>query len=436
MAYLGMRGSGDWDDPGITDEGWRATIFELEPNGDVPLTGITSMSRNEVTDNKHVNWITDQIVIPQGDADGFFEGPGLTNEYTTGTLSSGDTLIIQCDAVTAGYFRGGERLYLIANGSYAVKTQCKVTADPVIAGANSYITTKILKDDTYGAADSISNADWLVSTGDINEEGALVPKAVSYEPTPMKNVTGIKRTPVEITRTEYVQKHLRTNPQAYEYIKGKAGKDHAVMLEEMLLWSIYDDTTLGANNKPEFAPMGLFEFIDTYSSGNIFNYLTDTDYSGASWLTSGDHFLKKALETIMAFGSTQKLALVGPAVIRAITDLAESNGQYIIDWRTEDYGLRIATFHSPYGALDLKVHPLFRYNQTDNHRMLILEPQNIVTRPFEGADMIYLEDDRKHKKFAQGYDKVHEEFLTEITWEFHNPEAFGEIRGVGYDNPL
>lgn len=431
-----MRGSGDWDDPGITDEGWRATIFELEPNGDIPLTGITAMSKNEVTDNKHINWITDKVVIPQGDNDGLFEGPGLTNAYASGTLSVGDTLIIQCDAETAGYFAGGERLWLIENGTYAVRSQCKVTADPVVNGASSYITTKILKADTYGTASSVSNSDWLISAGDISEEGALVPKAVSYEPVPVKNVTGIKRTSVNITRSEYVQKHLRTNPQAYEYIKGKAGKIHSIMLEEMLLWSEYDATTLGDGGKPEFSPMGLFEFTETYSPGNIFNYLTDVEYTADPWLTSGDLFLKKALETIMAFGSTQKLAVVGPAVIRAITDLAETNGQYIIDWRTEDYGLKIATFHSPYGSLDLKVHPLFRYNETDNHRMLIFEPQNIVTRPFEGADMIYLEDERKHKKFARGYDSVNEEFLTEITWEFHNPEAFGEIRGVGLLNPL
>jgi hypothetical protein len=434
--YLGMRGTGSWSDTTILDEDWRATIFQLEPNGDFPLTGITSMLKRETTMSKKVNWVTDTVIVPQAGITGVYLDSGMTNAYSTGeSFVLGATGYIKVPEATADYFRAGMRAFLIKKDSYAVKTQIKIT-DVLKAGANSKLTVKVLKADTHGQTASISNADWIVGIGDINEEGADRPAALSYSPTPIDNVTGIIRTPLKITRSQYYLKNMRTNIQAYEYIKGKSALDHGRDLEMKLLWSEYDATTVGDDGYPEYSPMGIYQFIETYAPGNIFNYLTDTDFTGETWLTAGDSYLKKALETIMAYGSTDKLAIVGPTVIRAITDLAESNGQYVLDWQSKDYGLKIATFHSPYGSIELKVHPLLRFNKADRERMIILEPSNIITKTVPESDMVFYESERKDKKFADGADKVEEEWLSEITWEFHNALAWGEIRGVGSDNPL
>ena len=50
MAFLGMRGSGDW----VTDQrpkNWREGILHLYPNGMAPLTAILSKMKEEKVDD-------------------------------------------------------------------------------------------------------------------------------------------------------------------------------------------------------------------------------------------------------------------------------------------------------------------------------------------------------------------------------------------------
>ena len=50
MAFLGMRGTGDW----VTDQrpkSWREGILHEYPNGMAPLTAITSKMKNEKVDD-------------------------------------------------------------------------------------------------------------------------------------------------------------------------------------------------------------------------------------------------------------------------------------------------------------------------------------------------------------------------------------------------
>jgi len=433
--YLGMRGTGDWNDTEILDEEWRKLMFYLEPNGDMPITGITSMINSEVTPIKFVNWVTDYFSAAQGVIAGVFTDAALTTAYDTGTAAKGSTLYLQMAEALSEEFRAQTNASITDEDTYLVNRNVEVTATTQ-DGTDSYLTVKLLEADTYADANSIGKGDWIKTIGSIEEEGADYPEAISYSPTPFKNVTGIIRTPLEITRTQYYSKNLRVNPQAYEYMKGKVLIDHGRDIEYKLLWSKYDDTSMGPKGKPKYSPMGLNEFIDSNVSANVFNFRVDTDYTAKTWLESGDAFLKKALETIFMYGNDVKFAVCGPTVIRGITDLAEVNGQYVLDWRTEDYGLRIATFHSPYGSIDLKVHPLFRFNTADKSKIMVIEPSNITPRPFTASDVVFYEDDRKHDKFSNGVDAVQEEYLSEITWEYHNPETFGIINGVGMDNVL
>ena len=54
MAFLGMRGNGDW----ATDQrpkNWRQKVLQLYPNGDAPLTAVLSLMKNENTDDPEFN---------------------------------------------------------------------------------------------------------------------------------------------------------------------------------------------------------------------------------------------------------------------------------------------------------------------------------------------------------------------------------------------
>ena len=54
MAFLGMRGSGDW----ATDQrpkNWREGILHLYPNGMAPLTAILSKMKEQSVDDPESN---------------------------------------------------------------------------------------------------------------------------------------------------------------------------------------------------------------------------------------------------------------------------------------------------------------------------------------------------------------------------------------------
>ena len=54
MAFLGMRGNGDWT-ADQRPKNWRQKVLQLYPNGDAPLTAILSMMKNESTDDPEYN---------------------------------------------------------------------------------------------------------------------------------------------------------------------------------------------------------------------------------------------------------------------------------------------------------------------------------------------------------------------------------------------
>ena len=54
MAFLGMRGTGDFVDE-QRPKNWREKILQLYPNGDAPLTAILSKMKEESTDDPEFN---------------------------------------------------------------------------------------------------------------------------------------------------------------------------------------------------------------------------------------------------------------------------------------------------------------------------------------------------------------------------------------------
>ena len=65
MAFLGMRGTGDW----ATDErpkNWRQGILYLYPNGSAPLTGLLSKMSEESVDDPEFTWWTKTLPVQGG----------------------------------------------------------------------------------------------------------------------------------------------------------------------------------------------------------------------------------------------------------------------------------------------------------------------------------------------------------------------------------
>jgi hypothetical protein len=423
MAMLGMRGTGNWE----TDErpkSWREGILKLYPNGKMPLTGIMSRTKNEKVTDPEFNWWTQSLASQAADVTEVYTDAALSSAYTTGG-AAGDTLYVKLAAADVVQFREGHQVLLMNTDNYADSTNAKVTAT-VTNGANSYVAVKLLEDDptTTGIAD----CDRILIIGSVNPEGGYMPVAVSYEPTKHYNYTQIFRTSLSVTRTAR-QTKLRTG-DVYKRLKAEALELHGIEMEKAILWGVMSEGT-GDNGKPERTTRGLINGIIN-NSGNVSNYVTESDWSGQSWLQGGEEWLDTQLEQLFRYGSDEKLAVCGSGVILEINKLIKEYGNYEFDYKTMDYGIRVWNWHTPFGSIKCLTHPLFSYEATHRYTMFIYEPKDVMTRYIQ--DTTFYPDPPKQNTGRGRIDGTDEEFLTELGIEHHHYEKCAFYVGFGSTN--
>ncbi len=426
MAFLGMRGTGDW----VTDErpkNWREKILQLFPNGDAPLTAMLSKLGNEATTDPEYNWWTKTLSTQGGAVTGVYTDTILATAYTSGAVA-GTTLFFKMAEALAGEFRAGHQVLLRDADHLDVDVNAKVTL-VVKNGASSYIAARLLEADDNGASTDLSDCDTALIIGSINPEGGPMPDPVAYDPDKITNYTQIFRNSLSITGTAKNTK-LRTE-DAYKEMKRESLQYHSIEMEKAFFWGIKTENT-GANGKPERTTMGLIPCIKQYASANVNNFSLNTSYSGDSWLASGEQWLDAMLEQIFRYGSSEKMAWVGSGVLLGVNRLAKSAGQIQLNPMTTSYGMKVMEWITPFGVLYMKRHPLFSFEATTRNAAVIVEPDMLKYRYVQNRDTMFIPDDMQHG--ASRVDGQNEEWLTECGLEFHHPLKFGYLSGFNTDN--
>ena len=424
MAFLGMRGNGDWVDE-QRPKNWREKVLQLYPNGDAPLNAILSMMKNESTDDPEFNWWTKSLAGQACAVTNVYTNALLSSAYTTGG-AVGDILYVKiATEALCKEFRAGHQVLLRNTTNFEDDTRAKVLA-VVLNGASSYISVKLLQADptTTGIAD----CDRLLIIGNINPEGGTMPKAIAYDPTKHFNYTQIFRTPLSITRTARKTK-LRTGDQ-YREAKREALEIHFLEIEKATLWSCKTETT-GDNGKPERTTDGLMTSVIA-NSGNVSNFASDSDFTDTSWLAGGEEWLDIQLEQIFRYGSQDRMAFAGSGVVLAINKLVKEYGNYEFKSSTKDYGIQVKSWVTAFGTLHIKIHPLFSYEVTNRNCMVVFDPADLRFRYID--DTSFYADPDKQNTGRNRIDGTDEEFLTEAGLEFHHYQKTGFLSGFGSDN--
>lgn len=424
MAFLGMRGTGNWG----ADErplNWRQGILYLYPNGMAPLTALLSKMPEEKVDDPQFHWWTKGLPNQGGAVTQIFTNAGLSINYVSGAVA-GDTLYFRMAEATADEFRVGHQALIRDADHLDVDVNVKVTA-VVKNGGSSYVAGKLLEADDNGATTDLSNADTILIIGNINAEGAPMPDAIAYDPTKFFNYTQIFRNPLDITRTAR-RTHLRTG-DAYKEAKREALEQHSIEMEKAFFFGVRSENT-GTNGKPERTTMGLVNFIKIGAPANVKDFTLDTAFSGKTWLQSGEEWFDGMLELIFRFGGTEKMIFAGSGAILGINRLVKSSGQMNISPTTTSYGLKVLHWMTPFGDVFLKTHPLFSYDATMRNTMIIVEPRYLRYRYID--DTMFIEDDGKHGQLRK--DGTTEEYLTECGLELHHPTTMGMLSGIGQNN--
>ena len=430
MAFLGMRGTGDW----ATDErplNWRQGVLLLYPNGSAPLTAILSKMGEQKVDDPQFHWWTKTLATQGGAITNIYTDVGLSSAYVSGG-SDGDTLYVKVAEAVADEFRIGHQALLRDASDQNVDVNAKVVA-VVKNGASSYIACKLLEDDDNATATShdLSDADTILIIGNINAEGAAIPDAIAYDPTKWYNYTQIFRTPLEITRTAMLTR-LRTE-NSYKEAKRESLELHSIEMEKAFLFGIRTEGT-GSNGKPERTTWGLIPAIKAGAPANVNDYSLNSGYSGQTWLQGGEEWLDAYLEQIFRYGAADKLAFAGSGALLGINKLAKSAGQIQLTPTTTSYGLKVVEWVTPFGVIHIKTHPLFSYEATTRNCMAIFEPSKLKYKYI--SDTMFKKDPAMKQAGFAAYDGTKEEWLTECGLEYHHPTCFGYLTGFNTDSAV
>lgn len=433
MAFLGMRGNGDW----VTDQrpkSYRESILFLYPNGMVPLTAILAKLKSQSVDDPEFNWWTKSLATQAAAITGVYTDAALSSAYTSGGVV-GSILYIKMAAASVAEFRIGHQVLLRDASDFTVDVNAKVTGKQT-AGAASYVQVKLLEaDDNSLYSHDLSDADRILIIGNINEEGAAMPNAIAYDPVKLYNYTQIFRTPLSITRTARKTK-LRTGDQ-YKEAKREALELHSIEMEKAFLFGQKLETT-GSDGKPERTTQGIINCLRENVPANISDFSLDATYDGKAWLDDGggEAWLDAYLELVFRYGSGDKLALCGSGALMGMNKLAKAGSHFTLTPSTKSYGIKVLEWVTPFGTINMKTHPLFSLEPSLRNSMLILEPANLSYRYIDDTQF-YAEG--AAKQAAPGTnsgrrDGTVEEFLTEAGLEMHHPSTMMFLNGLGRDN--
>lgn len=376
-ATLGSRSTSSFTVNTERPKSWRQVLLLLFPNGEAPLTALTSKMRSEATDDPEFNWWEKGLPTQR---DAINNGAG----YTAGATA----LVVDDGSI----FKGGSVVLVERTNEIMFVTSVATNTLTVTRG----------KGETAAAA-LLDNDDLLI-IGSVHEEGENSPDIRSYAPTKEFNFTQIFRTTLGMTRTAKKTRLRWDKTGPYREAKREALQIHAIEMEKAFLFGQRLEDT-GAGGNPRRTTRGMFTWITT-------NKLTDANTDGV-W---GDADFQDHFEEVFRFGSSEKLALAGSTALNTITAWAKGNVTINMVPSDQVYGLKIVEVITPFGTLLIKQHPLLSDNAFFRKDLLIIDMDKIVYR--------YIDDTTFRKNVeTPGADASKDEFLTEAGLEVHHEKA-------------
>jgi hypothetical protein len=254
----------------------------------------------------------------------------------------------------------------------------------------------------------LDNDTWTVITLG-KDEGALPATAVFEGSDVLENYVQTFNSTVELTNA-FKGSKLRTD------MEGPL-KERRIQALERISRDIEFAYLLGTKarktgtNGYAYYTGGLKAAVDQIGGANVLN---GGDTSGVAIDSVRDW-----LQSFMTVGSDAKLALCGPVSYATFSTYANSaaNGFRITGQETV-YGMNITTIQTPFGELDLTLHPLFKEIPAYEDWIFVSDMGHIVQKVMEP---LFLESNIQ----ALGQDAFKEQFRAKYGLKLRFAEAFG-----------
>lgn len=362
------------------------------------LFGLMSRLKVEPAENTEYNWferdpVRRQLAVGTADA----TAPSAQDEADTidldETASGGDAYPYLCE---------GHVLRNETTGEYMLVTATPTTNTISVKRAINTNDATTLATYVLLADDPIT----IVSMA--KTEGADPTRARFEEPETLTNYIQTFNSTVELTNAFKANK-LRTDSEGPLRERRLQALEHVAKdIELALFFSVKRRLTDGAKYK--YLTGGLRDSVDTGAPANILDGqgTTGVDYETlANWLQS-----------FMTQGSDAKLAFCGPKAYAAISNYAiKAENGFRISQQESVFGMNITAIQTPFGELDLTMHPLFKEIVSYHGFMGVVDLAHIVQK---SQEPLFLESNIQ----TPGQDSYKEQYRAKLGLKLKFAEAF------------
>lgn len=377
MSIAGLRGTGDWG-PDERPKNFRESILWMQPNGDTPLLGLSSMVKGKsyVVDDPEFSWWSEPM--------------DLVRLQVNGALGAGDTLVtVDSGDPTAADIKQsfGKATHLVPGDVLMVEPSADSASDTyervIVTAVHSETQFSISRGAAGTTPGTIANDVYLLLIGSAFEEGSPGPRSVSRNPLKFFNYTQIFKTAYEITQTADATRARTGSALAND--KKRRSFDHARGIELALLFGKKHEG-IGENGKPKRFMGGLRQFIPAANQTIMANNWGLMSGAGGN--------LMDAISPIFDYsspGGDTRIALCGNGALNAINKaiaLSAGAGGIEISWGANEkyWGMNFRELLFPQGRVMLKTHPLMSRHSLYTNSMFLLDMSAIKYAPLKGRD--------------------------------------------------
>lgn len=313
-------------------------IFLLEPNKHPLVTLLTNVGKvwdgkawkgsgmlKRATGNPEFKWFED-----------FYGGRYAKIAAVTGTTGALTLTVTGAGSSSAYIFTVGDVVKnATTNENFVVATIGSATTITVASGGRAFGTT---------AAATPNVGDSLFIIGNASEENSGARNVNATQSTPVTNYTQIFKTTIAVSNTEKEANLYGGKDLPYQ--RAKKGTEHALDIERAFWWGQKSYGTFATQGHPIRSTGGVLEFIQ---SGNSY-----VQQQGGA-LTAPD--LNTFLREAFTYGNDTKMMFAGGIVLQAINEIAR--GQILTKPLDTTYGMKISTWVTAFGTINIVHNPLF-----------------------------------------------------------------------------
>jgi hypothetical protein len=413
----------------VHPEDWRSRVFEQMPVGRAPMTAVLQAAGSRPTISRKFHWFAQGFYKQRGDVTDVYTNEALSSAYSSGG-SVGDDLYIKMTAADARQIVRGDTL-LIHNSDTGVMRQMDVDAVKIVNDTHTHVAVTLLEDDT-GNSLAGANLTWRIS-GNAQPEGSPLPPAIHEDVIEYENAAQIFMESLEFTGTELAEEE-RISPKVYARAKRRAFLRLRAKMERAFIFGKYKITT-GANGKPKYYTRGIYSAIEEEVSGNIWDWKSDSNFAGKSWLAGGMEWLQNFMEETSRYSETNSvLCLCGSQAWLAINQLVEDHGFYKIETGQKAYGINVDRLIGLNRNLNLVQSKMFTEDPAFRRSILVIEPNLLTYRPMRNRDMTFVRHQDLHRDGFSWVDGRKEGWYVQAGLEYDNLDAMGFLSNLGVKN--